>query len=151
MKYVIVDIDGTISKVGDRIKHLQSDPKDWDSFYERCDEDEPIYPVIDLVRYLSKEYEIIFLSGRKESCRKKTDEWISKYVGINYRCLWLRDDTDHRHDIYGKPEILEEMEYVTGKHFCRENIAFILEDRTSMVKKWRELGYTCLQVADGDF
>lgn len=30
-------------------------------------------------------------------------------------------------------------------------VAFILEDRNSMVKKWRELGFKCLQVADGDF
>ena len=29
--------------------------------------------------------------------------------------------------------------------------AKILEDRNSMVKKWRELGYTCLQVAEDDF
>ena len=33
--YVVVDIDGTISKVGDRIKCLEQSPKDWDSFYAR--------------------------------------------------------------------------------------------------------------------
>ena len=27
---VIIDIDGTISKVGERIKYLQSEPKDWE-------------------------------------------------------------------------------------------------------------------------
>jgi hypothetical protein len=43
MKFiVIVDIDGTISKVGDRIKYLKQDPKDWESFYKDCFEDEPI-------------------------------------------------------------------------------------------------------------
>ena len=30
-------------------------------------------------------------------------------------------------------------------------ILVVLEDRNSMVKRWRELGYTCLQVNDGDF
>lgn len=39
---VVVDIDGTIAKVGDRLKYLQQEKKDWDSFYEHCDEDEPI-------------------------------------------------------------------------------------------------------------
>ena len=39
---ILVDIDGTISKVGDRIKYLQQEPKNWDSFYEACDEDECI-------------------------------------------------------------------------------------------------------------
>ena len=38
---VIVDIDGTIAKVGDRLKYLQQEPKDWDSFYEHCNEDNP--------------------------------------------------------------------------------------------------------------
>ena len=27
----------------------------------------------------------------------------------------------------------------------------LLEDRNSMVKKWRELGLICLQVVDGNF
>ena len=43
---VIIDIDGTISKVGERIKYLQSEPKDWDSFYNDCFEDEPIANVL---------------------------------------------------------------------------------------------------------
>ena len=45
---VIVDIDGTISKVGDRLKFLKQTPKDWDSFYNDCFEDEPILEIIDL-------------------------------------------------------------------------------------------------------
>ena len=35
MKYVVVDIDGTLSKVGERLKYLQQDPPDWDRFYRR--------------------------------------------------------------------------------------------------------------------
>ena len=35
-KTVIVDIDGTISKVGERLKYLLQSPKDWDSFYNDC-------------------------------------------------------------------------------------------------------------------
>ena len=40
--FIIVDTDGTVSKVGDRLKYLQQEKKDWDAFYEHCDEDEPI-------------------------------------------------------------------------------------------------------------
>ena len=32
-KIVVCDIDGTISKVGDRIKYLEQSPKDWDAGY----------------------------------------------------------------------------------------------------------------------
>lgn len=35
---IVVDIDGTIARVGDRLKYLQQDKPDWNSFYEHCDE-----------------------------------------------------------------------------------------------------------------
>lgn len=43
---VICDIDGTISRVGDRLKYLQQNPKDWDSFYNDCFNDEPIREMV---------------------------------------------------------------------------------------------------------
>lgn len=44
-----------------------------------------------------------------------------------------------------KPELLQKAGITPDK------VYFILEDRDSMVAKWRELGYRCLQVADGKF
>ena len=46
---IVVDIDGTIARVGDRLKYLQQDKPDWDSFYEHCDEDAPIEDMVRLV------------------------------------------------------------------------------------------------------
>ena len=57
----------------------------------------------------------------------------------------MRKNNDHRHDIEVKPELLKEA------GIKLDSIAFVLEDRNSMVKKWRELGLICLQVADGNF
>lgn len=142
---VIVDIDGTIAKVGDRLKYLQQEPKDWDSFYEHCDEDEPIEDIIRVVKDLYFcGYNIVFCTGRRESVRTKTMEWIKKYLNFNpcgYRLL-MRKDNDWRHDTEVKPQMLD---------FPASEVLIVLEDRNSMVKKWRELGYTCLQVNKGDF
>ena len=142
---VLVDIDGTIAKVGDRLKYLQQEPKDWDSFYEHCDEDEPIEDIIRVVKDLYFcGYNIVFCTGRRESVRNKTMEWIKKYLNFNpcgYRLL-MRKDNDWRHDTIVKPLMLD---------FPASEVLFVLEDRNSMVKRWRELGYTCLQVNDGDF
>lgn len=148
-KIVIVDIDGTISKVGDRLKYLKQSPKDWDSFYEACDEDEPIIDVVSLVEELVCTHRIYFCTGRRESVREKTVIWLDKHVG-SMGCLWdefllMRKDGDFRHDTEAKPELLKEA------GIDLKDIAFVLEDRNSMVQKWRELGLTCLQVADGDF
>lgn len=143
---VIVDIDGTISKVGDRLKYLNLEKPDWDSFYEHCDEDEPIDEILNMVSALQAEgrYEIVYCSGRRESVRGKTNQWLAENGMLVGRML-LRKDNDWRHDAVIKPELLEK------EGITKDQVAFILEDRNSMVNKWREIGFTCLQVADGDF
>ena len=148
-KTVIVDIDGTISRIGDRLKYLQQEPKDWDSFYNDCFDDEPIIEMVDLVYdlYLQR-YQLVFCTGRRESCREKTINWFNKYFEpeiSKFSKLLMRKNNDHRHDIEVKPELLKEA------GIKLDSIAFVLEDRNSMVKKWRELGLICLQVADGNF
>ena len=148
-RIVIVDIDGTISKVGERLKYLNQDPKDWDSFYNDCFEDEPIIEMVDLVYdlYLQR-YQLVFCTGRRESCREKTINWFNKYFEpeiAKFSKLLMRPNKDHRHDSEIKPELLK------NAGIDLDSIAFVLEDRNSMVQKWRELGLICLQVADGDF
>ena len=148
-RIVIVDIDGTISKVGERLKYLNQEPKDWDSFYNDCFEDEPIIEMVDLVYdlYLQR-YQLVFCTGRRESCREKTINWFNKYFEpeiAKFSKLLMRPNKDHRHDSEIKPELLK------NAGIELDSIAFVLEDRNSMVKKWRELGLICLQVADGDF
>jgi len=144
-KYVVVDIDGTLSKIGPRLKYITEKPKNWDAFYDTCDEDEPVQVIIDLVRLLAAEYTIIICSTRRESTRRKTIEWLwQNNVYPAYRVL-LRKDKDVRHDTIVKPELLED----AGIEF--DEIALVLEDRKIMVQKWRGLGICCLQVADGNF
>ena len=149
-KIVVVDIDGTIAKIGDRLKYLQQDKKDWDSFYEHCDEDEVIQPIARLVDYLAVDHEIVYCTGRRESVREKTIQWIDKHMSFagsfaGELNLLMRKDNDWRPDTEVKPEML------TNAGYSPENVWFILEDRDSLVAKLRELGYTCIQVADGKF
>jgi len=140
---VIVDIDGTISRVGDRLKYLHEEPKNWDAFYDACFEDEPILEMVDLVKLLSNEYRIVFCTGRRESTRNHTFEWLESY-GLSGELL-MRPNDDFRHDTIVKPEVLRKSGIFNGQ------IAFVLEDRTAMVNYWRGEGVRCLQVAPGDF
>ena len=143
---VVVDIDGTIAKVGDRLKYLQQEKKDWDAFYEHCDEDEPIKDMLTLVYDLHRSYNhIVFCTGRRDSVRAKTEAWLSKHLGIEEYILLMRPDGDFRHDTIVKPELLAQMNITPDRVYC------ILEDRDSMVSRWRDLGYRCLQVDRGDF
>lgn len=144
---VVVDIDGTIAKVGDRLKYLQQEKKDWDAFYEHCDEDEPIDEMCQLVADLFVlGRDIVFCTGRRESVREKTRNWLTQNVISTYDDeLLMRKDGDWRHDTEVKPELLHKAGIMP------DDVYFILEDRDSMVAKWRELGYRCLQVNDGNF
>ena len=128
---------------------MQQTPKDWNAFYNACGEDEPIKSIIDLVCTLANDYDIIFCTGRRESCAEDTVLWINENFPAwsGHVDILMRKDTDFRHDTLVKPELLAEF-LQRNPHY---EIALILEDRNSMVAKWRELGYTCLQVADGDF
>lgn len=144
---IVVDIDGTIAKVGDRLKYLQQEKKDWDAFYEHCDEDEPIDEMCQLVADLFVlGRDIVFCTGRRESVREKTRNWLTQNVISTYDDeLLMRKDGDWRHDTEVKPELLQKA------GITPDDVYLILEDRDSMVAKWRELGYRCLQVADGKF
>lgn len=147
MKYIIVDIDGTIAEPGERLKYLNQDPPDWDKFYQDDFNDAPIQPIVNLINslYGDPNYRIVFCTARREIAREKTYNWLLRhfYIGdIHPLPLLMRRDDDERHDSEVKPEL------INGINLRPENVAFILEDRDSMVKKWRELGYTCLQVAD---
>lgn len=140
---VVVDIDGTISIVGDRLKFLKD--KDWESFYMAAMEDKPNWPVIYTVKALKNAgCTILFVTGRRESSRSLTLKWMNKYLGWMPKGheLLMRPDGDYRHDTILKPELV--------RGFLDE-IYLIFEDRNSMVKKWRELGMTVFHVADGDF
>lgn len=149
MKHIIiVDIDGTVSKVGDRLKYLEQTPPDWDKFYDACDQDKPVENIIELVKdFKYSGYDIIFCTGRREAVRVKTLNWLREHlmIGIQSEDVLMRKDGDTRHDVEAKPELLAE----AGLNFSE--ILCILEDRNSMVAKWRSMGFTCLQVAEGDF
>jgi hypothetical protein len=147
MKIVLVDIDGTIANLEHRLELIQGETKDWDSFYDACWDDKPIRPVLEMVDCLEREYHIIFITGRSERVRGATLDWLDIYLRfeVNHDQLLMRKDGDHRPDHIVKPELL------FMNNISHGDIAFIIEDRNAVVKKWREMGLTVLQPADGDF
>ena len=149
-KYIVVfDIDGTLSVPADRLKYIKKDKPDWDSFYEACDEDEQNIPIACCCRALSLGFDIVYITGRPESTREKTVAWLEKHGLPTFeieRSLYMRADGDHRDDTDVKFELLK-----NAKAVYNAEVLMVFEDRTRVVKRWRELGYTCLQVADGNY
>lgn len=152
---VLVDIDGTIADCTHRLHHITGEHKDWDKFFNECDKDTPIEEMLQLIRVLlNSHYDCYFVTGRSEICRSETRGWLSynidfitrqgKYA-ISVDKLLMRREGDRRPDYIIKKELVEEA------GIKLEDIAFVLEDRQSVVDMWRDNGVRVLQVAKGDF
>ena len=135
---IICDIDGTLSLMNGRT------PYD----YPKVITDKVNTPVAKILeRYREMRVEIIYVSGRDEVCRKETETWLrdNNLWFTKYQQLYMRKNLDFRADTIVKKELYEN--YIKDNYY----IEFVLEDRDSVVKLWRELGLLCLQVYYGDF
>lgn len=138
VKAIICDIDGTVAV---RVPFGRK-PFDW----HRVGEDLPNEPVIHVLQALNYYgHPVVFVSGRMEQCREATEKWIDVHIGIRHEGLFMRADKDNRSDTTVKLELYR-------RHIEPNfEVQLVLDDRNSVVKMWRELGLTCLQVAEGDF
>lgn len=131
----LVDVDGTLALMGDRSPYDTT----------RVGEDAPSQPILDLAGLLSDEgHALVIMSGRDEECRPTTEAWLDYNLGI-YADLHMREHLDRRADYLVKADLFD-------RHVRdRWNVVGVLDDRTQVVRMWRSMGLTCLQVADGDF
>jgi FMN phosphatase YigB (HAD superfamily) len=113
--------------------------------WHRVGEDLPNIPVINIYKKLEVFYKIIIVSGRNESCRSETIDWLHRH-NIRIYKLFMRAKKDRRPDWEIKEEVYRvhiEPEY---------EVLGVFEDRDSVVKMWRRvLGLTCFQVEYGAF
>jgi predicted kinase len=134
-KAVIVDIDGTVAD------NVTRSPFD----FTRVLEDKPIERTIELVRLLAQaNYQIIFVSGREDSCMEDTEEWLNLYQ-IPYTELLMRRRGDLRKDSIIKHEIFTN--YIESKY----HVSFVIDDRKQVKRMWvDELGLFVFDVNQED-
>lgn len=145
-KTIIFDIDGTIADIKHRRTFLESDIPNWKSFNEHMGHDAVNHPIAELYRTLwaSNKYNIILVSGRSESYRKLTEQWLT-WNEIPFSNIIMRQDGDSRADHIIKEEILTKLQ--KDNH----SILFVVDDRQQVVDMWRKNGVPCLQCDYGDF
>jgi hypothetical protein len=134
---ILVDIDGTIALRGDRGPHD----------HDQAMEDGVNWAIVRLVECLrDDDLALLLVSGRDEKYRDITEFWLKAHRLFDYRAgLLMRARFDCRPDEDVKREIYEQD---IKPHF---DVLWVFDDRNKVVKMWRDLGLTCLQVADGDF
>lgn len=127
---------------GELVKAIGWKP-DWKAFYEACDHDTLIEPVAFLwndfeVTLSCYPEEIQIWSGRSESVRDKTEQWLDKHLfipaGYFPTGLKMRPIGDNTPDDQLKERWLDEA-LAHG-----ETIEFVFDDRPKVVRMWRRRG-----------
>ena len=149
---MIIDIDGTIADNSHRAHFLESDYKDWNSFYSHCLDDSPITPVLDVITSLSlMGVKALFVTGRPESIASLTKDWLTTYlfsVTTDTAKYFFRKDGDFRLDFELKRSIY--IESLSNLGVTPDN-TIVFDDRGEVVNMWRSLGFKCFQVANSTY
>ena len=138
---VYLDIDGTISEMGDR------SPYDWNKVYlDSCNEN--IGYITRIIRTYNeiayRKIKVFIFTGRDGSCLEMTEKWLDD-CDIYYHDIFIRPAGNTEKDSIIKERIYKE--YIEGKY----NLLFGVDDRNSVVNNFRSLGLTILQCNNGDF
>lgn len=149
MKTIVFDIDGTLADLSHRIKYLEGEKKDWESFYEKVDEDEVIEEIAQIfttyIYWIHPSSRVICITGRPERTREATLKWFEEKIGCVPDELYMRKDHDWRPDVEIKKD------WVKSLQERGYEIILAFEDRDRVVKMYRDLGIRCCQVADGAY
>jgi hypothetical protein len=137
---IITDLDGTVA----RRNELRPDPYNMELVHL----DDPVWPIINLVNTLVSTHQakLIVVTAREAipGCFDATTAWLHKH-GLLPDEVFMRAHKDNRRD-----DIVKEEFYVNHiePHY---DVLYVLDDRRTVVSKWRELGLVCLAVDEGDF
>lgn len=139
---VIVDIDGTIQRIGNRAKHLKSEPPNYDLFHDKFEEDAAIWHTCKLIYalYLTG-HNIVFVTQRPKRLFNSTGLWITSEIGINRFDLHMRADDDNREPWIVKPELITNNMHI-------DDILFAIDDSDEVIKAYCKLGIECIKVVD---
>lgn len=139
---VVVDMDGTLADVRHRL-HFIKEPgkKDWKRFFEGQVDDKPFPAIVQRVRALARDHEIVIVTGRPEQYRGGTETWLKKF-NIPVSRIYMRPPGDHRPDYIVKGEILRKL--------GPERVSIAFEDRRPVCEVYRRAGVRVIAVNHGE-
>ena len=132
---IIVDIDGTLAHIsGDNPRNI------YDA--SRAMEDSLDDAVSNVVAMAYQNgYKVVIFTGRHSGHLEVTKDWL-KANGVNYDEIYSRQEGDKRPDTEIKEELYRK--HIEGKY----NVKYVIDDRPSVCRMWREIGLFTFQVGD---
>jgi hypothetical protein len=135
--YAVIDLDGVLADVGHRLHHLERRPKDWAAFFAGLDDDPLLPEGLAVARRLSEEHRVVYLSGRPERTRARTQAWLDRHDVPRGRVL-LRRDHDRRPSRVLKVGVLRRLA-------ARAEVAVLVDDDPQVCAAARAAGFAVLE------
>lgn len=133
----IWDLDGTLANDAARAHHVEvgpGQPRDWAAYFDAIDQDTPIEASMEILHALHAQgVRIIFLTGRPEYTRPKTERWLAGQGLTGYDELLMRPEGEVRPaGLFKADEILKLRE--------RYHLVCAFEDRLDVAEHLRLAG-----------
>lgn len=135
----VIDLDGVVADVRHRLHHVADRPKDWSAFFAAAPDDALLEEGARVVRALAEVHEVVYLSGRPESCRTDTLAWLHGH-GLPEGEVHLRPRHDRRPGRIYKVETLDRLAQ-------KRQIAVLVDDDPLVCEAARAAGYDVLPAA----
>lgn len=135
--YAVIDLDGVLADVGHRLHHLERRPKDWAAFFAGLDDDPLLPEGLAVARRLSEEHRVVYLSGRPERTRARTQAWLDRHDVPRGRVL-LRRDHDRRPSRVLKVGVLRRLA-------AQAEVAVLVDDDPQVCAAARAAGFAVLE------
>ena len=129
----IVDIDGVLADVRHRLHHVEGRPKNWRAFFAGIPQDPPLDDGLAAVRELARSCEVVYVTGRPEYTRGRTQDWLARH-GLPAGRLVMRPAGDHRPARVAKPELVRHL--ADGR-----TIAQVVDDDAEVCEAMRAEGW----------
>ena len=147
---VIFDLDGTLAD--DRHRHcfLDDPDPDWDSYYDACGDDAPIWPGLETADALIRAgHDVKIWTARPDDIRDKTLKWLGEVsfkLGSDLAAVPLRMRMANE---FGADGLALKRYWLLDARRRGVKPDLVFEDRAEIVEMFRAAGVPCFQVSEG--
>ena len=139
---VVIDLDGTLTSAAWRAPMLVLPRRNRAAaFFEAMHRDAPVEPLIELVRWIASDADVVLLTGRPAEYEPAIRRWLADHE-VPYDRLLMRAPGDRRQDTEVKRA------YYREEIATRYDVRVVIDDRPRVIEMWREEGCYVLTAVD---
>ena len=149
-RFVLCDIDGTISNTDHRNHLVRGENKDWDSFFNLvCEDSYKIETISKLKEDVDSGLIPIFVTARPEKTRNATETWLLSVYEALYGTLFKNDLF-----VVMRPDDNFHKDYKLKEFYLKRllndlNIVKVYDDRPSVIAMWERNGLKVVDCGNG--